>query len=502
MEKNCLIIGGGLGGLVTACLLSKEGCQVKVVEKHHVPGGGLHCFKRHDVLFETGIHYVSGFQDGGVLSKLFTYLGIEDKIKTLNLDEDAFDIVHIGSDNAKYCMGIGKENFISNLSEMFPAEADNIRRCMDELYAMADEVPLYNMRVDDSSLIYLKDGFLDSVGAFIESFVADEKLQSILAWNNSLYGGEKYKTPVYIHALIAKFYIEGASRFVGGSQHLADAMVDMIQKGGGEVLTSAEVKSINVDENKRISNVVIADGRTFEADYYISDIHPASLFSMIDPTKLQKSYRERLSNLENSYSVFTVYIVFKPNTFKFLNSVYYYYDDYNVIWNAIDFTDESFPPGFMLITPPTDNQGEYAEKAIINCMMSFDRVREWENTKLGHRPKDYVEFKKDYQQKIIDKVNLVFPDFIESIESAFSATPLTVRDYLGTKDGSLYGYKKDCTDIVKSQVQPRTKIENLLLTGQNINLHGILGVPLSSIVTSGVLFGLDNIVNKINESNQ
>jgi len=79
---------------------------------------------------------------------------------------------------------------------------------------------------------------------------------------------------------------------------------------------------------------------------------------------------------------------------------------------------------------------------------------------------------------------------------------LTLRDYLGTKDGSLYGYVKDCKNIVKSQVLPRTKLDNLLLTGQNLNLHGIVGVPLSAIVTVGKLVGVDNIIRKIVEANK
>ena len=45
---------------------------------------------------------------------------------------------------------------------------------------------------------------------------------------------------------------------------------------------------------------------------------------------------------------------------------------------------------------------------------------------------------------------------------------------------------------------PRTKIQNLFLTGQNINLHGIIGTPLSAIVTVGELVGVEHILEKIN----
>ena len=80
-------------------------------------GGGLHCFKRKGIYFESGIHYISGFEDTGVLKKIFSYLGLFDKIKIKPLDNDCFDLLHIGSENLKVKMGIGKDNFIQLLSE-------------------------------------------------------------------------------------------------------------------------------------------------------------------------------------------------------------------------------------------------------------------------------------------------------------------------------------------------------------------------------------------------
>ena len=42
-----------------------------------------------------------------------------------------------------------------------------------------------------------------------------------------------------------------------------------------------------------------------------------------------------------------------------------------------------------------------------------------------------------------------------------------------------------------------TKVKNLLLTGQNINLHGICGVPLTAILTAEALTGRNTIIRKI-----
>lgn len=491
------MIGGGLGGLVCGCLLCKEGYKVTILEKHIRIGGGLHCFERDGKIFDTGIHYISGFQEDGTLKKIFNYLDVFDQLHLKPMDTDGFDMVHIGTDNTKYKLGIGKENFISILAEQFPQEKENLQRFITALYKICDSIPLYNLVPASDAPLYFNDEFLTPVGKYVESYISDKKLQNILVWNNCLYAGHQEHTPIYIHALITKFYIEGATRLVGGSQHLADAMRDVIISHGGDVLCDCEVKKVDV-KNKKVQKVITSDGREFTADYYISDIHPSVLMDMIEKPEVQKAYRERLHHLENTYSVFTIYATFKPKTFPFLNHNYYYFADYNTIWKASDFNCSSQPPGFMLLTPPEEDQSEFASKMIVNCMISYEYFKKWEHTTLGKRGPEYKTFKKLIENKIMDEIEKVFPDIRGSINKIYSATPLTLRDYLGTKEGSLYGYKKDCRNISHSLLMPKTKVENLFLTGQNINLHGIMGVPLSAISTAGALVGADYLINKIN----
>ena len=68
---------------------------------------------------------------------------------------------------------------------------------------------------------------------------------------------------------------------------------------------------------------------------------------------------------------------------------------------------------------------------------------------------------------------------------------------LPTQNGSAYGIVKDCRNALLSRIPVRMKIENLYFTGQNMNVHGCLGVCASAAVTCSALLGEEYLVKKI-----
>ncbi|HNR86106.1 MAG TPA: all-trans-retinol 13,14-reductase, partial [Taishania sp.] len=85
------------------------------------------------------------------------------------------------------------------------------------------------------------------------------------------------------------------------------------------------------------------------------------------------------------------------------------------------------------------------------------------------------------------------------IEEVHSSTPLTFRDYLGNLEGEMYGIEKDFNNPIKTIINPKTKIDNLYLTGQNIVFHGILGATIGAFVTSFNFVDANKIINSIKE---
>ena len=62
---DAIIIGSGIGGLVTASQLSAKGAKVLVLEKYIIPGGSGGSFKRKGYTFDVGASMIFGFCDKG-----------------------------------------------------------------------------------------------------------------------------------------------------------------------------------------------------------------------------------------------------------------------------------------------------------------------------------------------------------------------------------------------------------------------------------------------------
>lgn len=496
--KDVVIIGAGLGGLFTAALLAKEGFRVTVLEKNATIGGGLQNFNRFGVSFDTGMHVVGGMQPGGSIRRICEYLGIADKIRLRDVDDDCTDSIFFAEDHATYHIAKGREGFVDSLAAYFPHQREQLQRYVAALYKMVEQIDLFNLRpsTGGATLFAHSEDFMLSADRFIGKYIDDGRLANILAYLSPLYGGRRGRTPAFVHAIVNVLYIDGPSRFEGGSAHMAHLLADVVEQHGGRIYTRHAVEWVEV-QNRRVEYLRTEGGERFCADYYISDIHPCSLFGLMPTDALPKAYTNRLNSIPNAHSAFSLFVKLKPGTFPYINHTEYYMSRYDEIW-SFD-APRTFPLGFLFMTPPEVNQGPWANKAIITAPMQFSEVERWADTRVGHRGKEYEMWKQQKAEVILKIVEeMLHPGFMRCIEGVNTASPLTIRDFFGAKEGTICGFSKDVDNIALSQVPVVTKIKNLLLTGQNNNLHGFCGVPLTAINTCEAILGTNHIIRKIN----
>ena len=493
--KKVVIIGGGLGGLFCGAILAKEGLHVTVLEKNAIIGGGLQSFRRFGEVFDTGMHVIGGMQPGGNIRRICQYLGIFDRVKIRHVDDDCTDRIYFAEDHQSYQLAKGREGFVASLAAYFPEERDNLRRYVDAVFSIAQEVDLFWLRPARKDVFSHSEQFMMAADAFIASYVGNPRLRSVLAYMNPLYGGRANQTPAYVHAIINTLYINGASRFVGGSLQFAELLAEVIQENGGQVIAGDGVEWVEVND-RHVDYVRTRKGLRYEADYYISAIHPCTLLQLMDEKAFLKSYRDRLNEIPNAHSAFALYIKMKPESFPYINHSEYYMTRYDDVWN-FSRQDRPWPLGFLMMTPPEEQQGPYSSKVLVTAPMSFEAVRRWEHTTTGHRGEDYEQWKQQMAERLLTQMEEMHPGFREAIEAVNTSSPLTIRDYYGAKEGTICGFSKDWQNIAFSQLPVVTKVHNLLLTGQNNNLHGFCGVPLTAINTCEAILGLNYVIEKV-----
>lgn len=491
-KYDVVIIGSGLGGLSCGVILSKEGYKVCILEQSHSIGGCLQSFTRYGVNLDTGIHYVGGVGEGEILNKYFKYFEILDSLSIQKLDDKCFDEIHFG--DKKYCYSSGYDNFYRTMLDYFPHESIGLRKYLDTIKLIGEQVSVADFKrgiLPVGSLDYLSVSASD----FIESCTDNIELQNVLAGTVLQYGGIKGESTLYHHAMINHTNIGGAYRFVGGTQQIADSMVAVIKKSGGTVLTNSKVVSVNILDNK-IGGVTLENGEVIKGTEFISSTHPAQLFNMLDKTPLiKKAYISRLNIIPNTYGAFSVYLIMKDNSFEYFNKNYYFYKGSDA-WKS--FPCDDFSPEVLLLSCQAQSFNQkYSKVLTIMCPIEFSHFKKWEDTSCNKRGDDYIEFKNIISGKLIDFICEKIPNIRDNIERIVSTTPLSYRDYTSTKEGSIYGLHKNSNSPLTTLIGVRTKIPNLFLTGQSLNVHGAIGVVMTATLTCEEILGTNSIIKKI-----
>ena len=102
---DVIIIGAGLGGLLSANILSREGYNVCVVDKNAQLGGCLQVFGRCKCIFNTGLNYTEALGEEQILNRYFKYFGIMNDLPIKQLDKDCFELITFKDKEYKFAQG-------------------------------------------------------------------------------------------------------------------------------------------------------------------------------------------------------------------------------------------------------------------------------------------------------------------------------------------------------------------------------------------------------------
>ncbi|GAO42101.1 phytoene desaturase family protein [Flavihumibacter petaseus] len=498
-QYDIVIVGSGLGGLLCAAILGKEGYRVCVLEKNRQYGGCLQSFSRRKVLFDSGVHYMGALGPGETLYQIFKYAGVIGNVRLEKMDEAVFDRIVFLEDGKEYDFAQGYPAFLGELEKHFPEESAAIRQYGSFMQEVCRRFPLYRLEWGEG--LAEKMSVLDIPASdYIATLTENKRLRELMAGNNLLYAGIEGKTPFYVHALVLNSYIQSSWKCLDGGSQITRFLIKQIRNQGGELFNHCTVTALE-DENGRLVAARLKDGTRVMGDSFISNLHPQQTLAMTDSTQLRQVYRRRIGELQNTISSFCVYAVLKPGSIPYEKHNYYLHAR-DGVWKAISCERDQWPMTCFVHFSASSHAIDYAESVTLMTYMPFEWVAQWSDSfntdaEPGDRGKEYDAFKKEMGDRLIALMEQRFPGISEAMEFVYHSTPLSYRDYIGTSDGSLYGVAKIADDPISGIIPSRTRIPNLHLTGQNLLLHGLLGVSVGALQTCAGFTDPEKLLEKI-----
>ena len=456
--NDVLIIGSGLGGLECGALLAKRGLKVLVLERSNQPGGCMQSFRRGGLHYDTGLHYVGGLAPGQAMHDAFAELGLLD-LPWERMDDD-FD--HVVISGRRFAFHQGYEAFAEGLAKDFPHQREALQSYVLRLQNITPA------DMDVCAYDYLCQTFSDEM---LVNVVSAAAMKTEL---------RKESLPLFNFAHTCSSYIESSWRLRGDGNLLVNKLISTIEAAGGEVRTGCKAISMT-EADGSIRNVTCDDGQTFEAAYFISDIHPALLCQMLEgcPT-VRKTFRRRMMSAENTCGMFTAQLSIKPGTLRYFAHNAFVYDRPNV-WTMSETNDPV--KGVMISARVPEDGTDCLRQIDLLTPMPWHECSAWTETTVGRRGDDYKTFCHRKAEQCIALAEQYIPGLHEMVEHCYTSTPLTYRDYLGSPEGGAFGMRKDCRASILSFHSVSTPLPNLFLTGQSIILPGIEGVTMTAFET-------------------
>jgi all-trans-retinol 13,14-reductase len=513
---DAIVIGSGMGGLTAAVLLGVHtGRRVLVLERHYEVGGFTHTFHRPGYEWDVGLHYIGEMQDErSSVRRAFDHV-TEGKVHWQPMPE-IYDRFIIEGRIFDYAAGL--ENFREGLRESFPGETRAIDRYIAAVQACNHASGLYYAEKAVPAPVAALAGSLmrmpymrwarHTTREVLESFTGNRELIGVLTGQWGDYGLPPGKSSFAVHATIAQHYFGGASYPVGGAGTIAAAMVPQIERAGGAVVTSAEVKCILLDGAKA-TGVRMDDGREFRTGTVLSDAGAANTFERLLPPNLPalNSLRRQLRPLQPSTAHVSLYVGLSQSDAELglLGTNLWVYPSFDHDGNVERFArDIDAPlPGVYLSFPSAkdpDFQRRHPGKSTVEAiaMLPYATFDRWGDTRWKRRGDKYDALKENLQARLLAELKRQVSSVASKLVYTELSTPVTTRHFMNYGHGEIYGIASTPDRFLARELGARTPIRGLYLTGQDAASLGVVGALYGGFIGASAASGknLFSVVSK------
>jgi len=239
---DAVVIGSGIGGLITANLLARDGARVLLVEQHYMAGGYCSTFRRGGFTFDAATHFYPLLGNPETLTgRLLAELGVE----TGWVKMDPVDTFHL-PDGSRFEVPADFAAYLAKLHAEFPHES----AALDAFFAEVREAYLLGLleHFRGRETARLAPYRELTVRQALDRRFADRKLKLLLTADCPHWGSPPGRTSFVFDSMLRLSYFLGNYYPKGGSQAFADELARCFEERGGHVLMSTAARRIVVED--------------------------------------------------------------------------------------------------------------------------------------------------------------------------------------------------------------------------------------------------------------
>lgn len=505
-DYDSIIIGSGIGGLSVASILAQAGQRVLVLERHYTAGGYTHSFARKGYEWDVGVHYIGEVHNPkSSMRRMFDYVS-QQGIAWTPMDQ-VYDRIIIG--DKSYDLVATRAAFEQQMIKYFPDEAEAIKAYLDltgkvtrsavSFFATRTLPPLLNAALGR----FLRAGFQEyaqkTTDEVLRTLTSNEQLIAALTGQWGDYGLPPKRSSFAMHALLIRHYLGGGSFPVGGASSIGRAIVEVIERCHGQVVTNAEVKQVLL-QGDRATGVELQDGTKIHGKNIISGVGVFNTTQKLLPEgcKQRQEYAVKLRELKPTIGHIGLYIGTNVDLkdLGLASANLWIYPDANHDVNVLSYEQDAnlnFPAvyiSFPSLKDPTWHarcKGQGAIEIVVPAPYRW--FSRWENSRWQKRGTEYEALKQTFTEALLKVLLKQLPQLAGKIAYSELSTPLSTKHFTNHPEGAIYGIDHDPKRYAQDWLGTDTTIKNLYLTGQDTVSCGIGGALNAGILTALRLLG-------------
>lgn len=276
-NKTVIVIGAGIGGLATACLLAKKGYEVTIIEKNDKVGGRANIYSEQGYTFDMG---PSWYMMPDIFKHFFEVLGenVDDHLSLQRLAPSYR--IFLKSDNSQHDFYSDLEKMVEKFESIEEGAGAVLREYIQTTeyqYKIARHEFMfknYDTIFDFINKRVMTEGrklpLFSKVENIINKKFKSEILRKVMQYQMVLLGTSPADAPGIYSMMNYIDFVEGTWYPEGGIYRVIEAIENVARKYSVKIKTNSPVEKIIVEDGAAVG-VALADGTVMRADIIVSN---------------------------------------------------------------------------------------------------------------------------------------------------------------------------------------------------------------------------------------